>query len=94
MFQAAVSHELRPMLAGHWLHTPVEDVLFQGARAAQLGKDLLRISCLVRKSPALSYLANRFLLSDDRFEQGNGINRVWRLIVPVCHGMFSLSPAM
>jgi hypothetical protein len=28
------------------------------------------------------------------FEQSNGIGRVLRLIVPVCHGIFSLSPAM
>jgi hypothetical protein len=28
------------------------------------------------------------------FEQSNGIGRVWRLIIPVSHGMRSLAPAL
>jgi hypothetical protein len=95
MGEAAVSHERRPVLAGHLVIRWVEDVFFQLRVQSKLGKDLLRNEMLGAKIPgALISGKEIFDLPMIGFEQGNGLNRVLRLIVPVCHGIFSLSPAM
>ena len=95
MFQAAVSNELRPMLAGHCFIRRVEEVLFQLRVQIKLGKDLLRNQMLGAKIPgALLSGEQIFDLPMIGFEQSNGIGRVWRLIIPVSHGMLSLSPAL
>jgi hypothetical protein len=95
MFQAAVSHELCPIFAGHGFIRRVEDVLFQLRVQRKLGKDLLSNQMLGGKIPgALISGEQIFDLPMIGFEQRNGIDRVWRLIVPVCHGMLSLSPAL
>jgi hypothetical protein len=95
MGEAAVSNELCSICAGHRFIRRVEDVLFQLRVQIKLGKDLLRNQMLGAKIPgALISSKKIFDLSMIGFEQSNGVNRVLRLIVPVCHGMFSLSPAM
>jgi hypothetical protein len=95
MGEAAVSHELRPVLAGHRLIRRVEDVFFQLRVQIKLGKDLRSKQMLGAKMPgALISSKEIFDFPMIGFEQSNGIGRVLRLIVPVCHGIFSLSPAM
>ena len=61
MGEAAVSHELRPMLAGHRFIRRVEDVFFQLRVQLKLGQDLLRNQMLGAKIPGALILANRFL---------------------------------
>jgi hypothetical protein len=95
MGEAAISHELRPLLAGHGFIRRVEDVLFQLRVQLQLGKDLRSNQMLGAKIPgALISGKEIFDLPMIGFEQSNGIDRVWRFIVPVSHGMLSLSPAL
>jgi hypothetical protein len=84
MGEAAVSNELPPLLAGHCFIRRIEDVLFQLRVQLQLGKDLLRKQMLGTKIPgALIAGKEIFDLPMIGFEQRNGINRIWRLIVPV-----------
>ena len=95
MGEAAVSHELCPLLAGHRFIRRVEDVLFQLRVQIKLGKDLLRNQMLGAKIPG-AFISSKeiFDLPMIGFEQRNGIDRVLRRITPVYHGMLSLSPAM
>src|SRR5205807_10364728 len=80
---------------GHGFIRRVEDVLFQLRVQLKLGKDLLRNQMLGAKIPgALISGEQIFDLPMIGFEQSNGIDRVWQLIVPVSHGMLSLSPAL
>src|SRR6059058_4878048 len=51
MGEAAVSHELRPMLAGHGFIRRIEDALFQLRVQIKLGKDLLSNQILGTKIP-------------------------------------------
>src|SRR5437763_1035586 len=91
MGEAAVSHELRPMLAGHGFIRRVEDVLFEVRVQLQLGKDLRRKQLFGTKiSGALISGKEIFDLPMIGFEQRNGIDRVGRLLVPASHGMLSL----
>jgi hypothetical protein len=93
--EATVSHELCPILAGHRFIRRVEDVLFQLRVQIKLGKDLLRKQMLGAKMPgALISSKEIFDLPMIGFKQGDGIDRVLRLIAPVYHGMLSLSPAL
>jgi hypothetical protein len=83
------------MLAGHGFIRRVEDVLFQLRVQIKLGKDLLRNQMLGAKIPGTLISGEQiFDFPMIGFEQGNGISRVWRLIIPVYHGIVSLSPAM
>jgi hypothetical protein len=77
MGEAAVSHELRPMLAGHLFIGRVEDVLFQVRVQLKLGKDLLRNQLLGAKIPGALISGKEILdLPMIGFEQRNGIGRV------------------
>src|SRR3989440_10732179 len=81
MGEAAVSHELRPMLAGHGFIRRVEDVLFELRVQLQLGKDLRRKQLFGTKIPgALISSKEIFDLPMIGFEQSNGIDRVLWLI--------------
>src|SRR4029453_4758924 len=92
MGAAAVSHERRPVLAGHLVIRWVEDVFFQLRVQSKGGKDLLRNEMLGAKIPgALISGKEIFDLPMIGFEQSHGIDRVWRRLVPVCHGIFSFS---
>jgi hypothetical protein len=83
------------VLAGHRFIRWVEDVLFQLRVQLKLGKDLFRNQMLGAKIPGALISGKKiFDLSMISFEQRNGIDRILRLIVPVCHGIPSLSPAL
>src|SRR5262245_14190378 len=91
MGEAAVSHELRPILAGHGFIRRVEDVLFQLCVQIKLGTDLRSNPMLGAQIPGAHISSKEiFDLPMIDFEQSNGIDRIWRLIVPVYHGMLSL----
>jgi hypothetical protein len=65
MGEAAVSNELRPILASHLVIRRIEDVLFQLRVQLQLGKDLLRKQMLGAKIPgALISAWGGFVLAD------------------------------